>query len=236
MTGKTLLLVEDDLYVQDFNTQLLEHEGFTVATATTLSEAQEKIKNGLHIDIIILDIGMPDGSGFEFLQSFRKNSNIPVLILTGYISNEDIIKGFQNGCDDYLTKPYEFKVLLVRIQNLLKHAAQVPDRIITGSNNDIIIEVLHSKAYINGVDLMLGEKKEFALFVFFVQHENEVLKLEHIYENIWGMPLNNNSTALRNAIKRLRDKLKDSGYTIESAYGSGYYFESCHKVIEERFR
>ena len=224
MTGKTLLLVEDDLEVQDFNTQLLEHEGFTVVTAATLTEARDKLENGNLPDAIILDIGMPDGSGLDFLQTLRKTSNIPVLMLTGYTTNEDIVQGFQSGCDDYLTKPYEFKVLLVRILRLLKSAGQLPDRIVAGSDSDIVIEVLHSKVSINGVDLLLAEKKEFALFVFFAQHENQVLTLEHLYEKIWGMPLNKNTTAVRNAIRRLRDKLDGSGYTIETSYGNGYFF------------
>ena len=224
MTGKTLLLVEDDLEVQDFNTQLLEHEGFTVSAAATLIEARDKLENGLRPDAIILDIGMPDGSGLDFLRTFRKTSNIPVLLLTGYTTNEDVVQGFQSGCDDYLTKPYEFKVLLVRILRLLKSAGQVPDRIVAGQRGDIVIEVLHSKASINGMDLLLGEKKEFALFIFFAQHENQVMKLEHLYEKVWGMPLNKDTTAIRNAIRRLRDKLDGSGYTIKTSYGNGYFF------------
>ena len=222
MTRKTLLLVEDDLNVRDFNTQLLEHEGFLVVAAATLKEAQDKLKSGLQPDAIILDIGMPDGSGLEFLKTFRKKSNIPVLMLTGYTTNEDIVQGFQSGCDDYLTKPYEFKVLLVRIQRLLRSTEQVPNRIIIGS--DIVIEILHSKAFIKGVDLLLSEKKEFALFVLFAQHENQIMTSEQLYEKVWGMPLNKDTTAIRNAIRRLRDKLDGSGYTIEASYGNGYFF------------
>ena len=87
-----------------------------------------------------------------------------------------------------------------------------------------MIEVLHSKASINGVDLLLGEKKEFALFVFFARHENQVITSEHLYEKVWGMPLIKDTTAIRNAIRRLRDKLDGSGYIIESSYGNGYFF------------
>ena len=224
MTGKTLLLVEDDLEVQDFNVQLLENEGFAVLAAATLAEARAKIENGLCPDAIILDIGLPDGSGLEFLRTLRKNSDIPVLMLTGYTANEDIVQAFQNGCDDYLTKPYEFKVLLVRILRLLKRAGQMPDRIVAGADGDIVIEMLHRRASINGTDLALGEKKEFALFVHFAQRENQVVTLERLYEDVWGLPLNKDTTAIRNVIRRLREKLDGSGYAIESFYGSGYCF------------
>ena len=224
MTGKVLLLVEDDLEVQGFNTQLLEHEGFAVRAAATLAEARGKMESGPRPDAMILDIGMPDGSGLDFLRETRENSNIPVLMLTGYTANEDVVRGFQSGCDDYLAKPYEFKVLLVRILRLLKNAGQVPDRIVAGSGGDIVIEVPRSKASINGRDLALGEKKEFALFVHFALRENQVLTLGQLYEKVWGMPLNKDTTAVRNAIRRLREKLDGSGYTVESSYGNGYYF------------
>ena len=222
MTGKTLLLVEDDLEVQDFNTQLLEHEGFGVVTAATLTEARELLENGSLPDAIILDIGMPDGSGLNFLQTLRKTSKIPVLMLTGYTTNEDVVQGFQSGCDDYLTKPYDFNVLLMRILRLLTRAEQVPDKVAKGR---LILYPMSNQAFVNDKDLLLAEK-EFNLLLLFTQLENQVISVEYLYEKIWKLPMVDNSSAVRKTVSRLRDKLENSGCTINTERGGGYSFTS----------
>ena len=115
MKRKRILLVEDEVKVQDYNKYLLEKEGFAAETAMTLAEARTAAERQTP-DIIVLDIGMPDGSGLDFLREFKQTSNIPVLLLTGYNKNEDVLAGFERGCNDYLKKPYAFPELLARIK------------------------------------------------------------------------------------------------------------------------
>jgi len=237
MNGKAILLVEDSIKILDFNRRLLEGRGFVVYTAATISDAVETIRTNPP-DAIVLDIGMPDGSGMDLLKELREGkikhadngkrpelafqiSKIPVLLLTDKGDNEDIVVGFESGCDDYLPKPYTFEVLLVRLQHLLQSAEQMPDAVTRGS---LTLRYTQREAYLNGVDLMLTPK-DFALLQFFVQNENRLMSAKHLYEAIWGQPMVGDSRAVENAVSRLRRKLKNSGYSISAEYGNGYRFE-----------
>jgi len=131
MNGKAILLVEDDKKVQGFNKRLLAGEGFVVQTAMTLADARGILEQQA-TDAMILDIGMPDGNGLDFLRELRQTSGIPVLMLTGYGETSDVIKGFESGCDDYLRKPYTFEELLARLKRLLYRAEQLPETVTRG--------------------------------------------------------------------------------------------------------
>ena len=220
MSGKLILLVEDSKKVQNFNSRMLERSGFIVETAMTLADARAFLSCQIPA-AIILDIGMPDGSGLDFLREFRQSSKIPVLLLTGYSETADIVRGFKRGCDDYLTKPYTFEVLLVRLECLLEHAEKVPETLTRGL---LTLHLTPRKASVDGEDLMLTPK-DFAMLQFFVQNEDCLMGAEHIYEKIWGQPMGGDSQALQNAVSRLRKKLSGCGYTITVEYGSGYRFE-----------
>jgi len=234
MNGKTILLVEDNKKILDFNRQLLEGRGFVIRTAVTLAEAVSSVKNDPP-DAVVLDIGMPDGSGLDFLLELRQGkiknagnpalakqiSRTPVLLLTNNSEAEDIVSGFKSGCDDYLAKPYTFEVLLVRLQRLLQSAEQIPETVTRGS---LTLKYTQREAYINGKNLLLTPK-DFALLQFFIQNENRLLSAQQLYETVWGQPMAGDSRALENAVSRLRRKLKDCGYSVSTEYGTGYRFE-----------
>jgi len=217
---KLILLVEDNEDVQELNKSMLEDEGFVVNTAMTLSEAKISIQQRKP-DLIVLDIGLPDGNGLEFLRKFRKLSKIPVLLLTGYSEDTDVIKGYENGCNDYLPKPYTFGVLLARLKSLLQSAEQIPERIAHGS---LYLDVQSGRAFVNGNDLLLAQK-EFFLLLYFIQNEDVIMTAEHLYKKVWGQPMNKNNQAIKKTISRLRNSLEDSGYTIVVTRGKGYVFE-----------
>jgi len=218
--NKLILLIEDSEDVQELNKSMLEDEGFTVKTAMTLAEARTFVKQRIP-DAIILDIGMPDGNGLVFLHEFRKYSKIPVLLLTGYGEDTDIIKGYDNGCNDYLPKPYTFGVLLARLKSLLKSAEQIPERIKRGA---LSLDVQCGQAFANDKDLLLTQK-EFFLLLLFVQHEGVIMNTDHLYKKVWGQPMNKDNQAVKKAVHRLRSNLEDSGYTITVVRGKGYVFE-----------
>ncbi len=214
--SKTILLVEDNLQVTTFNTKLLEREGYNVISAPTLAIAKVKVETE-HPDIIVLDIGMPDGSGLNFLRKLREYSSIPVLLLTGYSRDEDVVSGFRSGCDDYLAKPYSFDVLSVRILRLINAAQKV-----TIHKGNLEIDMLMGKAQVNGKNISLSPIN-FALLKLFAQHAESDLSPSFIYESVWGSPIVDDTRALANAISRLRKKLRGSNYTIVSVYGGGGY-------------
>jgi len=220
MNEKTVLLVEDEKKIQQFNRDLLEEAGFTVQMALTLAAAREFLAQGI-TDVMVLDIGMPDGNGLDFLRELRRTSNLPVLMLTGFGDSEDVVKGFEHGCDDYLPKPYTFEVLHARLQRLLHRAEQLPEMVTRGP---LTLNILAKEAFLSGEDLLL-QPKIFTLLQYFVQNEGRLLETETIYEKVWGQPLIGDSQALFSAVSRLRKKLEGSGYTITKVYGNGYRFE-----------
>ena len=217
MNGRSVLLVEDNRSVQEFNKDLLEKKGHAVALAMTLADARNCLSRQ-EPDIMVLDIDMPDGNGLDFLRELRKTSALPVLILTGHDKSADEVKGFDNGCDDYMTKPYTFEVLNARIDRLLYRAGKLPETIARGP---LTLNILAKEAFINGIDLMLTPK-DFALLQYFVQHEDQAMDAGVIYEQVWGRPMLESDSAVKSAVSRLRNKLKDSGLTIENKRGNGY--------------
>ena len=220
MNRKTILLVEDDKKVQSFNKRLLAGEGFAVQTAITLADAGAFLARQTP-DIIVLDIGMPDGNGVDFLKELRHTSTIPVLMLTGYGETSDVLKGFDSGCDDYLKKPYKFTELLARIKRLLYRVELVPETVTRGR---LTLKPAPMIAMLDGEDILLTQK-EFSLLMLFTQNEGKTMNAEYIYEKVWGREMLGDDRALQQRISSLREKIEESGYVIATVRGEGYRFE-----------
>jgi len=222
MSGKIILLIEDERKIQNYNRHLLGEEGFKVETAMTLAEARNILLT-CKPDAIILDIGMPDGNGLDFLKELRAQGNkIPVLLLTGYSQDVEIETGFDAGCDDYLPKPYTFGVLHRRLKRILQSAEQVPETIMKGR---LYFDVTADMVMLDGVDLLFTQK-EFSLLLFLVQHVEQFLSAEFLLEKVWKVPGTESSQSVRKTVSRIRDKIKGSGWTIEWSKGEGYSFTS----------
>jgi DNA-binding response OmpR family regulator len=222
-----ILLVEDEQIIQEKNKRILERRGYSIRQAYSLAEARsimgEKTPaEGRRPCAIVLDIQLPDGSGLNFLHELRKTSTIPVLMLTAMGTPEDIVKGLAAGGDDYLTKPYELAVFLMRVEALLRRASLMPATLGIGS---IRIDTASGRAYINGEDMRL-QQKEYSLLQQFVQNPDKVMSAEFLYEKVWGQKMNGDDNALKVALSKLRLKLEDTGYTIVALRGEGYCFES----------
>lgn len=217
---KRILLVEDNEQIMHGNERMLKRRGYEVVTALTLTEARSAIQAQMP-DLFVLDIMLPDGSGLDFMVELRKYSQVPVLLLTGLTTPEDIVRGLTAGGDDYLPKPYDFGVLLARVEALLRRAEQVPECIHKGR---ICLDITADVATLDGVDLLLSQK-EFALLIIFVQNEERFIGAEYLYEKVWKQPMVGNSNTLKTTINRLRDKIKSSGYRIAWSRGEGYCFE-----------
>jgi DNA-binding response OmpR family regulator len=188
-----ILLVEDNEQILHGNELMLKRRGYETMTAMTLSEARERMVEKAP-DAIVLDIMLPDGSGLDFIRELRKTSDVPVLLLTGLTTPQDIVRGLEDGGDDYLTKPYDFAVLIARIEALLRRAGRVPGSITKGS---LRLDLSAGQAFLNGKDMLLAQK-EFLLLLAFVQNEGETMSADYLYEKIWGQPMNQGSTAVRN--------------------------------------
>jgi DNA-binding response OmpR family regulator len=226
MNGQIILCVEDDKKVQALNKTEFEERGYEVRLAFTLAGAMEAISRETP-SLIILDIGMPDGDGMNFLRKIRAGngavSKIPVLMLTGYGKDADIVAGFEYGCNDYLAKPYTFPVLFMRAKELLNRSARTADVITKGG---LTLDKISSRAFLNGKDLLL-KPKEFALLLLLAQNEGTVMSAECLYEKIWNAPPGSDKRTLQVHISSLRKKLEseNSGYTVRNNYGEGYCME-----------
>jgi len=217
-----LLLVEDEPAVQANNMKILQRRGYNIKQAFSLEEAKAIIDNAPPRGII-LDLRLPDGSGLDFLTELRKNSDIPVLILTAHSSTEDIIRGFELGSDDYLTKPYDLSIFLMRVETLLRRASAIPETLEFGT---IKLFPASGIALLDGEDMLLSQK-EYSILQLLVQNPEKILSPEFIYEKVWGQEMIEGDNALKVAIAKLRKKLTDSAYTVTASRGEGYYIESA---------
>jgi len=218
---RNILLVEDNQKIQQANSNMLKRQGgYNVFLAANLAEAREIVAN-TYLDIILLDVMLPDGSGLDFLKELKQEKDIPVLILSALDELDDRIIGLEAGGDAYLTKPYNNKELLLNIESILRRSSRMPEII---SRGNLVIKVTSDEALVNGINLVLS-KKEFSLLCYFEQNEEKTMSLEQIYEKVWGQQMGEDKGALQRMISRLRSKLADSGYTISTERNEGYRFE-----------
>jgi DNA-binding response OmpR family regulator len=215
-----LLLIEDEPIVQSNNRKILQRRGYLIKQAFTLSEAK-KIVSGKQPVGIILDLQLPDGNGLDFLKELRSVSNIPVLILTALGTKDDIIRGLETGSDDYLTKPYDLSIFLMRVEALLRRGATIPDTLVYG---EFVLYPAAGKAMLSNEDMLLSQK-EYSILQLLVQHPEKILGADYICEKVWGYEMTENDNSLKVAISKLRAKMADSGYTVTASRGEGYYIE-----------
>ena len=216
-----VLLVEDEPVIQEKNKRILERHGYAVRQAFTLTEAKASVAEEPP-SAIVLDIQLPDGNGLDFLQELRKTSTIPVMILTAMGTPQDIVRGFETGGDDYLSKPYELPVFLKRVEALIRRASIMPDTLVYGP---IRIDTASNRAYADGRDLGL-QPKELSLLQQFIQHPDETMSAESLYEKVWGQKMAGDDSTIKAALSKLRSKLTNSGYTITASRGKGYFLET----------
>lgn len=220
MSAKRILCVEDNEEILLRNRQVLEKSGYDVVAAKTLAEARSAVA-GSSPDLIVLDILLPDGNGLDFLQDLRKTSGVPVLLLTGLSTEENVINGLTQGGDDYLPKPYSFAVLLARVDALLRRSAHVPEALARGS---LKLDIVSGQAFLAETDMLLTQK-EFALLLILMRNEDKPVCAAHLYEKAWKTTMNDDERAVRYHISNLRKKLCGSGFTIVSHRNEGYVFE-----------
>lgn len=222
MSEKRILLVEDNEQIMHGNERMLTRRGYKVITALTISETRKAIEAQMP-SLMVLDIMLPDGNGLEFMHNLREQEglDIPILLLTGLTGKNDVVRGLEAGGDDYLTKPYDFHVLLARIEALLRRAERVPEVIVKGA---LTLDVRAGAVSLNGTDLSVT-KKDFYLLLFFIQNEERFFSAEHLYEKIWKTSMEGDNQALKSAISRLNKKISGGGWHISWSRGEGYVFE-----------
>lgn len=221
-----LLLVEDDTTLAMSIEYSLKKEGYLVDSAHNYSKAMEFIDSidSKEYDLIILDIELPDGNGFELCKHIRKTSNSPVIFLTAKDEEVNVVMGLDIGGDDYITKPFRLKELLSRIKAVIRRTSQRSQENILISN-DIKVNLLESKVYKKDQQIYLTPS-EHKLLVFLIQNPKQVLSRARILEKLWDIDsefVDDNSLSVY--IKRLREKIEDDHTKpeyIKTVRGRGY--------------
>lgn len=203
-----ILLLEDDLSLINGLSFSFRKQGFEADIARTVREAEALWAEGKY-DLLVLDVSLPDGSGFSFCQKVRQASKVPIIFLTASDEETSIIMGLDMGGDDYITKPFKLGVLLSRINALLRRAKDFGASETELSSNGIRVCLLQGQVYKNG-ELVELTAVEYKLLCLFMQNPNAVLSKEQILDKLWdceGNYVDNNTLTVY--IRRLRTKVED---------------------------
>jgi DNA-binding response OmpR family regulator len=218
-----VLIVEDDQLLSLGNCRALEPEGYEVLTAYTLAQAREQLSCS-DPDVILLDVKLPDGSGFDFCREIRETTGAYIIFLTSVTEPSGELEGLRAGGNDYLRKPYGIEFLRERVKNAVRHRRDIPTKTLIKGN--LTSDIVASQAFVDGTDLLL-KPKEFALLRLLMQNENQTLSAEYLYEQAWKAPIGGDDRTLRKHISELRNKMNGENceYTVSAVYGKGYCFE-----------
>ena len=205
---KWILLVEDDLSLINGLSFAVKKQGYMLDVAHTKDEADRLWENGAY-DLVILDVSLPDGSGFDICKRIRQASKVPIMFLTAMDEETDIIMGLDIGGDDYITKPFKLAMFMSRINALLRRSDNFNQADTELNSNGIRVQLLKGEVYKNNVQVELTAR-EYKLLCLFMENPDEVLSPEQILNRLWDCDENyidNNSLTVY--IRRLRTKIED---------------------------
>ena len=226
---KRIFFVEDDLSLIGGLTFAVKKRGYEIVVARTSLEAETLWINGKY-DLVILDVSLPDGSGFDICQKIRQTSKVPIMFLTAADEETDIIMGLDIGADDYITKPFKLAVFLSRINALLRRSGNFSQPETELSSGGIMLQRLKGEGYKNG-ELLDLTGNEYKLLCLFMENPDIVLSPEQILESLWDCNGNYiDNKALTVYIRRLRLKIEDDPgepTKIVTVRGMGYKWNTA---------
>lgn len=218
-----ILVVEDDWEMNQGICYILREEGYDALSAHSIKEGKEAYEqsDGGGADLVLLDVNLPDGEGFEFCRWLWERSRVPVLFLTARDLEEDALKGYELGAEDYVTKPFSMKILLKKIGVILKRSGEEQGRIF--DDGFLRIDFTRARAEVNG-QVCAVTPTEFRILQEFIAHRGQLLTYEVLLNRLWdGGSQFVDRHALAVNINRLRGKIEDKDHRyISNVYGMGY--------------
>lgn len=223
-----ILVVEDVPEMAQLAAMYLTKSGMMVEAVGSAEEALEHVTKELP-DLIILDLNLPGMSGFDFLKKFRDeySASLPVIIVSARDADEDIINGLGNGADEFVTKPYSPKVLVARVEAIIRRQAKVTAAAEASYEFGPFTVLLNSCVLKKGPEKIPLSTKEYEVLEFLISHENETLGPERIYKEVWKAQYGD-ITAVAVYVQRLRKKIEadpSAPQFIKTVFGLGYRFE-----------
>lgn len=218
--NSSILVVEDDSSIQELIVEFLTSEGYTVDSANDGLEGIQKFKQG-NYDLVILDVMMPNLDGYSVCKMLRKSSNVPIIFLTALNDETDQVKGFELECDDYITKPFSFNLLIKRVEAILRRSSK-PNNGNFMAFEDLKLDLNTYSANIDGESIELT-LKEFNILKTLIEKYPQVITRENLLDTIWGYDYYGDTRIVDAHIKNIRKKIslpyiktvKGIGYTLE---------------------
>ena len=218
-----VLVVDDESRMRKLVSDFLTRKGYEVIEAGDGEEAIDKFYEDKDIALIILDVMMPKMNGWDACKEIRKNSNVPIIMLTAKSDEASELNGFDCGADEYISKPFSPKILTARVDALIRRSYSIDSSEIIDVGGIIINKAAHI-VKINDEEIELSFK-EFELLTYFVDNKGIALSREKILNNVWNYDYFGDARTIDTHVKKLRKKLGDKGDYIKTIWGMGYKFE-----------
>ena len=218
---KKVLVVDDENKMRKLIGDYLVANHYDVIEAKDGEEALSKFYNNKDIAIVLLDVMMPKIDGWETLETIRKDSKVPVIMLTAKSEEEDELHGFRSGADDYVQKPFSPQILMARIKSILNRNDSATQEI---ESDGIRINKVEHQVYIDGEPIELSFK-EFELLEYLLENKGVALSREKILNNVWNFDYYGDARTIDTHIKKLRSKLGTKGDYIKTIWGMGYKYK-----------
>ena len=218
-----ILVVDDESRMRKLVRDFLEREGFEVLEAGDGVEAMDLFYEEKEVALVILDVMMPKMDGWQTLREIRQTSQVPVIMLTARSEERDELQGFKLGVDEYISKPFSPKILVARVEAVLRrsHAVGVGEVLEAGG---ITVDKAAHQVKIDGKEIDLSFK-EFELMAYFVENQGIALSREKILNNVWNYDYFGDARTIDTHVKKLRSKMGEKGNYIKTIWGMGYKFE-----------
>ena len=218
-----ILVVDDESRMRKLVKDFLTKKNFQVLEAGNGEEAMDIFYEEKDIALIILDVMMPKMDGWEVCREIRKNSKVPIIMLTSRSDERDELLGFDLGVDEYISKPFSPKILVARVEAILRRTGQNnPEDVISAGG--IVIDKAAHLATVDGKPMELSFK-EFELLTYFLENQGIALSREKILNSVWNYDYFGDARTIDTHVKKLRSKMGDKGEYIKTVWGMGYKFE-----------
>jgi DNA-binding response OmpR family regulator len=217
-----ILVVDDESRMRKLVGDFLKKKGFQVLEAADGEEAIDLFFSDNSINLLILDVMMPKMDGWEVVKEVRKVSKVPIIMLTARGQEQDELLGFDLGVDEYIAKPFSPKILVARVEAILRRSQQLNDEVMEAGG--ITIDISAHRIIVDEKDIELSHK-EFELLTYFMKNKNVALSRENILNHVWNYDYFGDARTIDTHVKKLRSKLGSKGERIKTIWGMGYKFE-----------
>ena len=221
--GITILIVDDEMRMRRIVCDYLSIKGYRVLEAADGLQALAVLERE-SVDLVLLDVMMPHLDGWETCRRIRQQSDLPVIMLTARSQEEDELNGFRLGVDEYITKPFSLKVLLARIEAVLRRGSRAPAADATAVAEGLQVDTAGRVVRVDGQEIPLTYT-EYELLTYLMSNAGIALSRDRILDNVWRFDYDGDARTVDTHVKKLRNKLGEKGGCIRTVRGIGYKFE-----------